>query len=131
MQDYACGDIAISNTAHPSATRVDVTASIFSPGLLFELVCIDRSGDGGEIRTRQPASQTDSPKLPPATMTHIASFFCLLPRTYIFLLPVRLLQASILHGQGLSVRGGVVRGGPDCPIDAAALSGVVWCVTNL
>lgn len=32
LQEYVCGDIAISNLTHPQWTEVTITANIFSPG---------------------------------------------------------------------------------------------------
>eukprot|EP00878_Enallax_costatus_P001102 GHUV01001239.1.p1 GENE.GHUV01001239.1~~GHUV01001239.1.p1 ORF type:complete len:322 (+),score=48.37 GHUV01001239.1:268-1233(+) len=38
--EFTCGDIAVSNVAHPEWTEVTITASLFSPGLLLELSSI-------------------------------------------------------------------------------------------
>lgn len=90
-QEFRCGDIVISNTAHPLWTEVTITAELFSPGGL-----------------RCSAAAVS------------AAACCCPPHAGLPPLGLLLELSSIIHGQGLSIAEAVVRGGSESPIPPGA-----------
>lgn len=67
-QEYKCGDIEVSNTAHPKLTQVTVTADLYSPGLLLQLASV-MHGQGISVAEAVIRGGVDNPI--PAELTQI------------------------------------------------------------
>eukprot|EP00877_Chromochloris_zofingiensis_P004294 jgi/Chrzof1/13866/Cz08g15160.t1 len=68
LQEYKCGDIEVSNTAHPKLTQVTVTADLYSPGLLLQLASV-MHGQGISVAEAVIRGGVDNPI--PAELTQI------------------------------------------------------------
>lgn len=74
VQEFACGDIAISNLAHPQYTQVTISADLFSPGarvrsqrvavrmVQLSLLCCAVLCCGWRMRSRQVSGQATERK---------------------------------------------------------------------
>jgi hypothetical protein len=112
-QEFACGDIAITNLAHPRFTQVTISADLFSPGACVGACAASRGCARawlGEGRAR--AAVCGRHHLLVSRSAHQRTVTCVRHSRAACARAGLLLElSSIIHGQGLSVVEGVIRGG--------------------